>query len=259
MTAAAFVPDPFSSEPGARMYRTGDRARWLADGELEYLGRADEQVKVRGYRIELGEVEVALLAHPAVGQAAVVVRDDTGEKRLAAYLEPAPGFTAPSSGELRAWLRERLPDYMVPAVFVAMDALPVSPNGKVDRRRLPAPPAATERAAVSVPQSALERKLAAVWQEVLGVESVGLDDNFFEIGGHSLLVARMQEKLREALGREVSVVDIFQYPTVGALAAHLEPAGAAEEAGVAKADEAARASAERGAGRREMMQRRRGR
>jgi len=256
LTAERFIPDPFADEPGERMYRTGDRVRWLRNGEIEFLGRADHQVKVRGYRIEPGEIEVALLAHAAVGRAAVVVREDTGEKRLVAYLEPAPDAAVPTAGELRAWLRERLPDYMVPAAFVAMDEIPMSLAGKVDRARLPAPSDTDAgRGAASVPQSGLEREIAAVWREVLGLGTVGLDDNFFEIGGHSLLVARMQERLREKVGREVSVVDIFQYPTVGSLAAHLESTGGKGDA--PKEEAAAQKSAERGAGRREMMLRRR--
>jgi len=250
MTAAAFLPDPFAAAPGARMYRTGDRARWLASGELEFLGRADEQVKVRGHRIEPGEVEAALLAHPAVGQAAVVARGEGAGKQLVGYLEPAPGAAAPGAGELRVWLRERLPDYMVPAAFVTLDALPVSLHGKVDRRRLPAPPEADAGRSYAVPKSGLERKIAEVWREVLNAARVGLDDNFFEIGGHSLLVGRMQERLEAALGAKVLVVDLFLYPTVRTLAEHLTAASAS---GDAKAGEKAGESAGRGAERREMM------
>ncbi|HEX6042084.1 non-ribosomal peptide synthetase [Longimicrobium sp.] len=256
MTAERFVPCPFGGAPGARMYATGDRVRWLPTGELEFMGRTDEQVKLRGYRIETGEIESALLAHPALAQAAVLLRTEGGA-RLVAYVAPADGASAPPAPELRAYLRERLPDYMVPAVFVALDALPLSPNGKVDRKALPAPDAGPR--AVSQPASAAERRIAAVWREVLGVE-VGVDDNFFDVGGHSMLVARMQEALREAIGREVSVVELFQYPTVGALAAHLESTASAADAGAspAPAAEAAQGT-ERGQGRREMMRRQRGR
>jgi amino acid adenylation domain-containing protein len=256
MTAERFVPCPFGA-PGARMYATGDRVRWLANGELEYLGREDAQVKLRGYRIEIGEVEAALLAHPAVAQAAVLLREDGGPARLVAYTAASTAAQAPSDGELRAHLRERLPDYMVPAAFVAMETLPLSPNGKVDRKALPAP--TSDSRAVSRPQSTLERRVAKVWEAVLGIESVGLDDNFFEVGGHSLLVARMQEGLREALGRAVSVVELFQYPTVGALAAHLESTASADSgASPPPAAEAAQGS-ERGQSRREMMRRQRAR
>jgi amino acid adenylation domain-containing protein len=249
MTAERFIPCPFL-QPGARMYATGDRVRWLADGELEYLGRGDFQVKLRGFRIETGEIEVALLAHPTVAQAAVVLRDEHGG-RLVAYVAPADRTDAAT---LRTHLRARLPDYMVPSAFVAMDALPQSPNGKVDRAALPAP-ADPRPAAASRPQSGVERRIAAVWQEVLGIESVGLDDNFFEIGGHSMLVARMQERLRAELGREVTIVELFQFPTIAALAAHLDPARDSDAAAPPVPAEAA----ERGTSRREMMRRQRAR
>jgi amino acid adenylation domain-containing protein len=254
LTAAAFVPCPYGGVPGARMYRTGDRVRWLADGQLEFMGRTDEQVKLRGHRIETGEIESALLSHPAVAQAAVLLRVDEGGARLVAYTA-GDGAHAPPAAELRAHLRERLPDYMVPAAFVAMDALPLSQNGKVDRKALPAPQAGAR--AVSQPQSTAERRIARVWQEVLGIGSVGVEDNFFEVGGHSMLVARMQEALRAALDRDVSVVELFQYPTVGALAAHLDST-ADPTAAPAPAAEAAQGS-ERGSSRREMMRRQRGR
>jgi amino acid adenylation domain-containing protein len=252
MTAERFIPCPFL-EPGARMYATGDRVRWLADGELEYLGRGDHQVKLRGFRIETGEVEVALLSHPTVAEAAVVLRDEHGG-RLVAYVAPAEGGDAPDAAALRAHLRARLPDYMVPAAFVALPTLPRSPNGKVDRAALPAP-AEPGAAAVNRPQSGVERRIAKVWSEVLGIESVGLDDNFFEIGGHSMLVARMQERLRAELGREVTIVELFQFPTIAALAAHLDPAREADAAAPPVPAEAA----ERGASRREMMRRQRAR
>jgi amino acid adenylation domain-containing protein len=254
MTAERFIPSPFGAA-GARMYATGDRVRWLADGELEYLGRGDEQVKLRGYRIEVGEIESALLAHPRLAQAAVLLRTDGGVARLVAYTAVADGAPAPADGELRAHLRERLPDYMVPAAYVAMETLPLSPNGKVDRKALPAPDAAPR--AVSLPQSTAERRIAAVWAEVLGMGSVDVDDNFFEVGGHSLLVARMQQALLDALGQEVSVVELFQFPTVGALAVHLDSRAAAGAA-PAPAAEAAQGT-ERGTSRREMMRRQRGR
>ena len=258
LTAERFVPCPFGGEPGARMYATGDRVRWLPDGELEFLGRTDGQVKLRGYRIEIGEIEAALLAHPAVAEAAVALREEGGG-RLVAYAVPAAGAHAPTASELRAHLRERLPDYMVPSAYVALEALPLTPNGKVDRNALPAPPAEAGSRGAARPQSGVERRIAKVWEEVLGIGGVGLDDNFFEIGGHSMLVARMQERLGEALGREVSVVELFQFPTIGALAAHLDGAAAAPaDAPAAPPAEAAEA-AQRGAGRREMMRRQRGR
>ena len=252
LTAERFVPSPFGAA-GDRMYATGDRVRWLPRGELEYLGRSDEQVKLRGYRIEVGEIEAALLAHPALAQAAVVLRREGGG-RLAAYLAPAGGARVPSAGELREHLRGRLPDYMLPSAWVAMDALPLTPNGKVDRKALPEP--ATEPRAAARPQSGVERRIARVWEEVLGISGVGLDDNFFEIGGHSMLVAKMQERLGAELGREMTVVELFQFPTIAALAAHLDAASASE--GTAPPAAPAEA-AERGTSRRDMMRRQRGR
>jgi amino acid adenylation domain-containing protein len=234
-TAARFVPDPFSAGgAGGRMYRTGDLAAVRADGNLLYLGRGDQQVKLRGYRIELAEIEAALTLHPRVGAAAALVRRDDGEPRLVAYVMPqvpsAPGAAtgAPSTGELLGWLRGKLPDYMVPAALVFLDALPRTANGKLDAARLPAPERSRPElaAAYAAPRSELERAIAAVWREALKVESVGLDDNFFDLGGHSLLMAKVHARLGEALGREVPLIDLFQYPSVGSLARHLAASGA---------------------------------
>jgi len=252
LTAERFVPNPFGA-PGERMYRVGDRVRWRADGNLDYLGRLDHQVKIRGHRVETGEIEAVLDEHPVLREAAVVARPDAaGDVRLVAYVVADAGRTAPGAGELRTFLKERLPDYMVPAVFVALEALPLSPNGKVDRLSLPEPSAEAPREGRAEPRSVRERAIAKVWEEVLGLPGgVGMDDNFFEIGGHSLLVGRMQERLKAALGVEVLVVDLFLYPTVRALAEHL--AAAASATGGVKPDETAGESAERGSGRREMM------
>ncbi|HEX7243162.1 MAG TPA: amino acid adenylation domain-containing protein, partial [Longimicrobiaceae bacterium] len=215
-TAERFVPDPFGGEPGARLYRTGDRVRWLADGALEFLGRVDEQVKVRGFRIEPGEVEAALERHPAVRDAVVVAREDApGERRLVAYF--AAGGEPPAAGELRRHLGEHLPDYMVPSVFVALDALPLTPSGKLDRRALPAPEGGSGDAHVP-PRSATERVLADAWAEVLGVERVGVHDNFFELGGHSLLATRVVARVREAFRMELPLRALFEAPTVARLA-----------------------------------------
>ncbi|HET7460819.1 MAG TPA: amino acid adenylation domain-containing protein [Longimicrobium sp.] len=226
LTADRFRPDPFGGEPGARIYRTGDRARWLAGGEMEYLGRVDFQVKIRGHRIEPGEVEAALAASPLLRQALVAARGEGAEARLVAWVVPAGG-DEPSPAELRAWLRARVPDYMIPAAFVTLPELPVSPNGKVDRARLPDP--APDRPAGSVPESEMERLVAKVWEDALGAPGVCLDDGFFEIGGHSLLLPRVQERLRAALGRPVPMIDLFQFSTVRALAAHLEQPPAAAD------------------------------
>ncbi|HEX6042720.1 amino acid adenylation domain-containing protein, partial [Longimicrobium sp.] len=226
LTAEKFVPDPFSADPGARMYRTGDRARWTAEGEVEYLGRVDFQVKVRGFRIELGEIESALRGAPEVADCAVVVRGDgPGGPRLVAYVVGA----ADADG-LRARLRRALPDYMVPAAFVTLAALPLTASGKLDRRALPAPAAAAPGGARLRPETEMEARLSAVWRELLGLEEVGVEDNFFDLGGHSLLLVRLQARLTAELGREVPVVELFQYPTVRALAARLQ--GASDAAAV---------------------------
>ena len=185
LTAERFVPDPFGPDPGARLYRTGDRVRWRADGQLEYLGRLDHQVKVRGFRIELGEVEEALLRHPGVRQAAVVARGDgQSTQRLVAYLtaHEQPG---PSAAQLRGFLGQRLPEHMVPAAFVVLAELPLTPNGKVDRRALPVPDYASTQMEYTPPATPAEDVLAGLWAEVLGLERVGVHDNFFELGGHS--------------------------------------------------------------------------
>ncbi len=216
LTAERFVPDPFGGEPGARLYRTGDRVRWLAESALEFLGRVDEQVKVRGFRIEPGEVEAALERHPAVRDAVVVAREDApGERRLVAYF--AAGGEPPAAGELRRHLRAHLPEHMVPSVFVALDALPLTPSGKLDRRALPAPEAGHAQGRVAL-RSAIERALADTWAEVLRVERVGLHDNFFDLGGHSLLATRLVSRVREAFGVELPVRALFEAPTVARLA-----------------------------------------
>ncbi|NMO14244.1 non-ribosomal peptide synthase/polyketide synthase [Pyxidicoccus fallax] len=225
LTAERFVPDPFGTEPGARMYRTGDRARWRADGSVEYLGRLDFQVKVRGFRIELGEIETALQAHPAVTDAVVLAREDVpGDKRLVAYVVAAPGSVMDTAA-LRAHLHQRVPEYMVPSVFVSLPTLPLTPNGKVDRRALPAPTAAASerQGRFEEPARPLEQQLAAIYARELGAERVGVHDHLFEeLGGTSLSVVRIATRLREELKRDVPVVWLFEHPTIHALAQHLE-------------------------------------
>ncbi len=230
LTAERFVPDPFSEIPGARLYRTGDLGRHLADGTLEFRGRLDQQVKVRGVRIEPGEVEEALRLHPAVADCAVAVRRAAGEDRLIAWLVPRDS-AVPSVGDLRAFLLDRLPEPMVPSAFVPLERLPLTPNGKLDRRALPAPEAGrlATGAAWVPPRNEIERKIAAVWQEVLNAERVGVQDNFFELGGTSLAVAQVHSRLRAVLGRDLSMVDLFRHPTVGALARHLAAGEGGEE------------------------------
>ncbi|WP_143712799.1 non-ribosomal peptide synthetase, partial [Streptomyces hygroscopicus] len=220
LTASRFVADPYGPA-GSRMYRTGDIARWTADGELDCLGRADDQVKVRGHRIEPGEIEAALLDLPSVGEAAVVAAtDDRGHARLAAYYVPARGGEPPASGELRAALGRTLPGHMVPAAFVALDAMPLSPSGKLDRRALPAPRLDAdrpERAAVA-PRTGTERELARIWAEVLGAGTVGVGDNFFELGGDSILSIQIVSRARRA-GLALTSRDVFLHQTVAELAA----------------------------------------
>ncbi|MBG0832464.1 amino acid adenylation domain-containing protein [Planomonospora sp. ID67723] len=233
LTAERFVPDPFGPEPGGRLYRTGDLARWRHDGNLEFLGRIDHQVKLRGLRIELGEIETALRERPEVAEAVVVVREDTpGDKRLVAYLTAAGRDTERDAdedidaAELRAALKRTLPDYMVPAAFVTLEALPLSPNGKLDRAALPAPRARREASAEPVePTTGTEHMLAAIWAEVLGVERIGVHDDFFDAGGHSLLATQVVARIRKASdgsGRPVGVMDLFQNRTIAELAAFID-------------------------------------
>ena len=223
LTAVSFLPDPFAAEPGARLYRTGDRSRFFRDGNLEFLGRIDQQVKVRGYRIELGEIEVALLSHPAVQECVVVVRDE----RLVAYvvLDLADRTDPTDRSDLKtllaAWLRDRLPQYMLPSAFVLLDAMPVTPNGKLDRKALPEPRDESEGAGAE-PRTPVEELLAGIWQEVLGRERVGVDESFFDLGGHSLLVMQLLARLRSVFGVDLPVRRIFEAPTVAACARVVE-------------------------------------
>jgi amino acid adenylation domain-containing protein len=226
LTAERFVPDPWGA-PGSRLYRTGDLARRLADGRLEFLGRLDHQVKIRGFRIELGEIEAALADHPAVRHAVVVDREaGLGDRRLVAYAEVEAGrtLTPLTVTEVRLFLRARLPEYMLPAAFVPLDRLPLNPSGKVDRRALPEPGSGRPAldAAFVAPREGLETTLAAFWGEILGVDRVGIHDNFFELGGHSLLLVRLHGRIAGELGTDLSLLELFEHPTVAALARRLE-------------------------------------
>ncbi|PZT83571.1 non-ribosomal peptide synthetase [Streptomyces sp. AC1-42W] len=227
LTATRFVADPHGA-PGARMYRTGDLVRWTAEGTVEYVGRADGQVKLRGFRIEPAETEHALLTDPDVRGACVVVREDTpGDRRLVGYVVPAPG-SRPDVAALARRVGRTLPAYMVPSAFVVLDALPLNPNGKVDRRALPAPRTATGTG--RAPRTAYEEVLAGLFADVLGVGAVGIDDDFFALGGHSLLATRLTGRVRTALGAELALPTLFEHPTVASLAAVLDTAGAARPA-----------------------------
>jgi amino acid adenylation domain-containing protein len=223
LTAERFVPDPFGEEPGARLYRTGDLARYLPDGNVEFLGRIDHQVKIRGFRIELGEIETVLVQHPAVREAVALVRENKpGEKCLVAYVVGEEG-REPGLRELRDFLKEKLPGHMVPSAFVTLEALSLTPNGKVDRRALPA----LEGSRLEVggeyvaPRGEAERVIAKVWQETLGLELVGVHDNFFDVGGHSLLVVQIHSRLKAVFEREFPMTDMFKYTTVATLAMFL--------------------------------------
>ncbi len=253
LTAERFLTHPFQGAAGGRIYRTGDLARLTEDGMVEFLGRLDHQVKVRGYRIELGEIEAALLANPRVSEAVVVAREDVpGDVRLVAYLVAAGGETIPQN-ELREQLRERLPEFMVPAHLVVIGAMPQTPNGKIDRKALPAPdiaasaPAAAE--AFVAPSEGIEATIAAIWKDVLKLPQVGTRDNFFDLGGHSLLAVQTHRRLKEALQRELSITDIFRFPTIQSLSAYLGNEG--------DDDVAAQSGKARAQGRRAAMQQRR--
>lgn len=202
------------------MYRTGDLARWRPDGVVDFLGRVDFQVKIRGHRIELGEIEAALMQHSDVRQAVVALRSDNpDDPRLVGYIVPA-GDEMPAPNALRDFLKQKLPEYMVPALYVEMAKLPLTPNGKVDRKALPAPQGVAAKAAHEfvAPTGDIEQTLAAIWREILRTDQIGADDNFFDYGGHSLQVVQVQNRLRETLHVDVPVLRLFQYPTIRSLA-----------------------------------------
>ncbi|PBP93491.1 non-ribosomal peptide synthetase, partial [Pseudomonas congelans] len=220
LTAERFLKDPFSQQPAARMYRTGDLGRYLPDGNIEYLGRNDDQVKIRGFRIELGEIDARLAKHPAVHEAVVTAREDIpGDKRLVAYYTVQAAHTEPDIDSLRDWLQEQLPAYMIPVAYVRLDAMPLTPNGKLDRKALPAPDGdALIRGGYEEPQGAVEIALAKIWSDLLKLERVGRHDHFFELGGHSLLAVSLIERMRQA-GLSANVRTLFSQPTLAALAA----------------------------------------
>jgi acyl carrier protein len=243
-------PQQFDSGEGGwlrhRLYRTGDLGRYLPDGNIEFLGRVDFQVKLRGFRIELEEIEAILSQHDQVQQAAVMVRSggsentsgagDAANRRLVAYIVPEVGKPL-SVNDMRTYLRQHLPEYMVPSVFLMMDAFPLTSNGKVDRKALPDIDGARPDldSTYVPPQTELERKIARIWQEVLSIEKVGLNDNFFDLGGHSLLMFKAHTRLQDTFSRDFSMVELFRYPTISALANYLSK-GVAEVGGLTGGD-----------------------
>lgn len=237
LTAERFLADRFSRTPGARLYKTGDLARYRKDGTLEYLGRADDQVKIRGFRVELGEIEAALARHRQVQSCAVVAREDEpGKKALVAYVVPRDGET-PRSHELRSVLKDTLPEYMVPAQFVFLEALPLTPNGKVDRKGLPAP--ASERFAPGTggaPRSKSEETVAAIWTELLKLNAIGIDDDFFDLGADSLTATALVAKLRGIFGIELSLASLFERPTIAGISEIIDVLALARRAPEAQED-----------------------
>ena len=216
-----FISNPFEETEGSKLYKTGDLARYLPDGNIEYLGRIDNQVKIRGFRIELGEIEALLGQHDDVQICCVVDREETqGNKCLVAYVVLQKEVT-PTTDELRQFLFDKLPGYMVPNIFVMLESLPLTPNGKVDRRALPAPDLQQELSDYVMPNTEVERTISGIWQKALAIEKVGIYNNFFELGGNSLLLVKINQKLQEELGLELSIVDMFNYPTIYSLSQYL--------------------------------------
>src|SRR5262245_12217195 len=219
LTAERFISHSFDGKPEQRLYKTGDLARYLPDGNIEFIGRAHNQVKVRGYRIELGEIEAVLSRHPGVLEAVVVAREDAPDRRLVVYVVYRQGVDI-SMNELRSFLKQKLPVYMIPSVFVVLDALPLSPNGKVDRKALPAPDQSRPELeqGYQAPRTPMEERLAEIWREVLKLERIGIHDNFFDLGGHSLLATQVISCVRAAFQTEVALRTLFEKPTVAELA-----------------------------------------
>jgi len=223
LTAEKFIADPFSGKRDARLYRTGDQARWLSDGTIEFIGRLDHQIKIRGYRIEPGDIEAALEKHPLIKEACVIAHEfGPADKRLVAYLA-AGQAQAPGISEIRAFLAAKLPEYMIPSSFVALETLPLNANGKVDRKALPLPEATRPElnAAYLAPESGTEKVIAALWREVLHLDKVGIRDNFFDLGGNSVMIVRIHHRLKQHLGRDFPLIALFQYPTIDTLAQFL--------------------------------------
>jgi acyl carrier protein len=220
LTGARFVSDPFSDEPGSRLYRTGDLARILPDRNIEFLGRSDFQVKVRGHRIELGEVEMALSEHPLIKQAVVMLRGEDGQQQLVAYALSSQLHPA-NTDEIRQYLKQRLPHYMVPAAIVVLRSFPTTVNGKVDRAALPLGPDTQDRVMIA-PQTAVEKELAAIWCELLKISEISVHDNFFDRGGHSLLATQVVSRIKKVFNTNIKLRAIFDSPTIAKLSLVIE-------------------------------------
>jgi acyl carrier protein len=224
LTAEKFIPDPFSNEPGARIYKTGDLARSLPDGNIVFLGRTDHQVKIRGYRIELGEIEALLAQHLTIKESVVLAREDTaGDQRLVAYVVGAGGSN-PSAHDLRSFLQQKLPEYMVPSAFIFLESLPLTPSGKLDRKALPAPDQRNPDFEESFvpPRTLVEEMLAGIWAEVLKLDKVGVHDNFFDLGGHSLMAMQVVSRVGQSFQVQLPLRKLFESPTVAGLAERIE-------------------------------------
>jgi acyl carrier protein len=222
LTASRFLPDPFDRTGSGRMYRTGDIARYHRDGQIQLMGRTDHQVKLRGHRIELSEIEVVIEQHSAVRQAVVVLHGEGGEERLVAYVRYEEGLV--DADQLRFWLHMNLPDYMVPSTIVPLEDMPLTPNGKIDRKRLPAPQKTIrELGSESVPaRNRTEQILSDLWSDLLHVDKPGIRENFFDLGGHSLLLVQLHAQLKREFDANIAVVDLFRYATIESLASHLD-------------------------------------
>jgi acyl carrier protein len=231
LTSVRFVPDPFVRGSSARLYRSGDLGRLLPNGDLEYLGRIDHQVKIHGFRIELGEIEAILSSQPGVRETVVVAREDSpGEKRLVAYLIPMPGASIDAQA-LRRSLKDRLPQYMIPAAFMFIENLPLTVNGKLDVDALPVPDEthlAAWRSPFVAPETDLQREVAKIWCDLMRISKLGLDDNFFDLGGDSVLMAQAHTRLEALIGRRFSITELFTHPTVRTLATYLSSPGLSE-------------------------------
>ena len=259
LTKERFLPDPFIGKENSFMYRTGDLAKFLPDGRIECLGRMDHQVKIRGYRVELGEIDNVVRSYDAIHEGAVILREDSpGDKRLVAYVSLVDN-SGYSEEKLKQILKDRLPEFMVPSVFVVMPALPQTPNGKIDRKALPKPTVVatnTNVAPLVQPSNDTETLIAGIWQNVLNVPNVGLDDNFFDIGGHSLLVVQVLQHLRKNFEKSVQMTDLFRYTTVRMLANYFSSEGGNDEGGQQRVEDGESRAAQRRAMRSKRRRRR---